>query len=1147
MEMNQKKMWSFIGIFMITLIVTLPFYSADALAVSLQITKNSGSAGMEGFIDAKGDTWSVEALISGTDNATSVEAKDVKIKINDNQKEFGSCSDDALGKICKYTSPLSDGVKEVEYKFQVFYSYTNAYGITNMAADESVIKSDGSAPKVTNLEASQDPQGKVHLNFDVSDRYEGKPFVGIKSIEIIDADTNTVLEKKDDFVLGVAEFNYASDGGTQGILDVPLSGEGFKHLQVKAEDWFGHKTVNPPSVNIYADFVAPVIVKESLNFSSLGKFKGPVDVNTPLTLDVHETNSPMVTATASGTNLDDSQAECSVDPLEEGLYHCIWDLVEINGDAPDPLSVQITARDLYGNTVQETLTQSFVLDNAPPEVIYFGAERRYEGQEYISAGPQRIYLRVRDQGVGMDISGVRADLQGIGGVTSAVPDNCTDTPESFNCYWDIDAEVTTTGTAHGTAHLVLSRLQDRVGNVGSGAGVDLKMDDNAPKVQKIEFYGVSEGLEHDYFQSNDQIKIKAYLEETSGVRILVNLNDLVMDAADKYSEDEKTVGYGEGWVAFDESNCVRGKEGRWECEIETDSIRSGPEQNIPLIIAITDTAGNAVEEWIEAKNVELGSGEVSYRFDLLGKSEEANPDYWEVVSGYPKKGLDFVDLDTTPNTYTRMPVQIQFRSPNSQAGVLSAELIPNSCEAKGTAPEISRALTYGGNYPQGDRNPSLTLMLEFSPFDGRNIFATSSNPTFSESTAEYTCKVKIYSLVGSNALAAGEVQEVIVKVPFAFSKMGALDENLADKIDAAWNTDFMKFANALHYVNQAIIWVKFILNAVMIINSVVTLFTEIQDLWTISALSVENSGLNAAFGAGEAIGAALRGQCSVMQASEGFLHEILPYIQIPLQILSCTPYSKEYASLGWYADYQQSVLNIYNTYTGRGAFVGGKGNDISSFGNNPDVPGLGVPATSLYDNLYLSIIGLCVPGVIYNLEKVREIHCRKIVCYGREVPQGIATIESCNDLFDLQMCEYVYGPMMDLVPFLGALSQIGQMIKSMFTSPVGLINAVEILGCGVTCFVKSPGLVKACNWVRQLTKLLDIIESVIGVIKQPPSVTGSPYCDMAKSIDKSKLTGGSEYGQLSAPEQLPTASTTSTETSNPYAYTEATTTTEASS
>ncbi len=1130
-NLNQQRLWSFIGIFLISLVVSLPFYSADALAVSLKITKNSGEKNIEGFLDAKGDTWSVEALISGTDNATSVDPKNVKININDNEREFGSCSDDALGKICKYTSPLSEGVQEVQYKFQVYYSYLNQYGINATAADEDVIKSDGSAPKVTNAVASQDQEGKVHLNFEITDKFEGKPFVGIKSIDIINADSGTILQKIDNLPQGTESFNYINDGNTGGIITASFSGEGFTRIKVSAEDWLGHKTLNPAMASFASDFIAPIIIKESLNFTQLGKFKGPIDIDTNLLLDVRETALDAIIASAEGTSLDKSEAECTEDsnPDNVGLWHCEWSKVQIKGDAPNPLSLNLVAKDEYGNIAQETLTKTFVEDDSPPEAV-FGTSRVYESKYYITdfnkAGkvPQRIYLKVKEQGAGMDENGIRADLKAVDGDIFDVPDNCTLAAETFDCYWEVSPKF----DSSGVAHIGLSKFMDKVGNIGKSAGADLVVDISPPTIKKLEFYGISESGEHDYFQSNDQIEIKAQINEGAGVRILVNLNGLVMDAATNYPENEYTLGLGDGWVALDtENGCQRstkGEEGNktvWKCTVGTDAIKSGPEHNVPLQIMITDTAGNNVEEWPEAKNVVLASGKGKYKFELLGKSDEASPDYWQVAKGYPRyKMLDFVDLDTTKFAYTRMPAEVKFSSPNAQALVLSTELIPDSCKAEGVAPQISRALAYGGNYPKGEPSPGLTLVLEFAPFDGRTLFSTSSHPTFESAEAAYTCKVKIYSQVGKNALSAGETQEVKVKVKFAFSILGAVDENLAHLINDVKGEDFMKFANALHYIDIALKWIKYILEAVMLIVSIVEIYDLVSVLLGETALMVQKTPAKpwAAF---------LEGQCGFMEGTvKTQVMQYLKWVQIPLQILSCNPDPSGWGSLTWYGRYQKSVLEIYNEATGRTL--------------------LGLPAGSLYDNIYLSIMGLCVPGVVYNMNKLREIYCRKIVCYGTEVPSGLATIDSCNDLYDLMKCEYWSGPAMEFIPFLGALSQIGKTIKNMFTSPVGLINLGEIATCSALCFTQDEGkiLLQSCNWIRSFTKLLDLVESVVVMVKQPPTVTGSPYCDMADDISVSKLTGGKNYGaelpaETAAPPERASAS-------NPYGYTEAPATTPAS-
>src|SRR3989338_11645513 len=100
---NAPSIWRMAGLFMILLVLTMPVYSASALAASVQITKNQGEAGIEQHIDAQGDVWTVEALISGAGTSnTSVKPEDVKIKIGDNQATFTSCSPSTLGVLCKY-------------------------------------------------------------------------------------------------------------------------------------------------------------------------------------------------------------------------------------------------------------------------------------------------------------------------------------------------------------------------------------------------------------------------------------------------------------------------------------------------------------------------------------------------------------------------------------------------------------------------------------------------------------------------------------------------------------------------------------------------------------------------------------------------------------------------------------------------------------------------------------------------------------------------------------------------------------------------------------------------------------------------------------------------------------------------------------
>ena len=79
------------------------------------------------------------------------------------------------------------------------------------------------------------------------------------------------------------------------------------------------------------------------------------------------------------------------------------------------------------------------------------------------------------------------------------------------------------------------------------------------------------------------------VSESGGLRVLVNVNDLVLDAETKYPENEFIDE--DGWQIFTEENCVR-EEGRWECILETDAIKSGPDPSVDVEMRVQDTAGN---------------------------------------------------------------------------------------------------------------------------------------------------------------------------------------------------------------------------------------------------------------------------------------------------------------------------------------------------------------------------------------------------------------------------------------------------------------------------------------------------------------------------------------------------------------------------
>src|SRR3989338_91877 len=642
--MNQKKQkqaWSAAGLFIIMLVLSMPFYSAQAMAASVQITKNAGEQNIPRYLDAQGDAWTVEATITGS-GVETINPSDVKLKIGNNEASFTSCSTGTLGIVCEYISPLSDGIQEAEYAFQVIYRFLNQVGAPDSVSNGEVIRADGSAPTVLITHLQENREGKVEIDFTVNDKVRpNAPAIGIKTIEIVDADSGNVLQTISIAETGKEQYNYRSDGGFAGILQAPLAGEGLKRIKVRAVDWLGHESAAPVR-GFRADFVAPVI-KDNLNFTDFGRFVGDFVTTTDITVDVQESSILTLTGTSTLANINGREAECEEDLEHIGLWHCTWQNVEVN-PLQDSISVDIIAKDELGNTAQKTVTRTFTRDPVAPTVSFFGTERVFDGKSYVRTGRQRLILKVSDQGAGITANGIRANLLALGGSNSAAPTQCASTDAGLDCYWDTSATLTS-----GVARVGLSKFEDNVGNLGLSTEAELVVDNSGPKVEKVELYGGDK----DYVQSNDQLKLRVKAIESSGMVILVNVNNIVMVAETKFPETfyTRTLIPTTGWQTFTQDSCEKTEGGYWDCELLTDPVRSGPENNVELVVHMQDTSGNEAVEWPqEAKNAQIRSSRnnpATLKFDLLGLSTEENPDYWELNARQTRTLIPFVDLDTT--------------------------------------------------------------------------------------------------------------------------------------------------------------------------------------------------------------------------------------------------------------------------------------------------------------------------------------------------------------------------------------------------------------------------------------------------------------------------------------------------------------------
>ncbi len=1085
----NKKIQSSVGLFLIFLIISMPIYSANAMAATVEVTKNTGVKNINGFLDSDGDTWTVEALVK--DAPSEVAASSLSIRASGRPQPFTSCSSSSLGTTCSYSADFSSGIDEGSYPFTVAYSYTDANNQPQTVSSTSqTIKAEGSGPQISGFNIRQGAQGKITAQFTVTDQVPSKPSTGLEKIEVVDRDTNTILltinENTPGFTVGQLDYSYNSE------IPLSLTGEGIKRVRVLATDRLGH-IGESITRNLAYDFSPPGI-ESVVEFDKNDRFIGTQEI-VDLTMSVYvtEKNEPSVSATSQDPDFEipTSQATCS--PAQEGQYRwkCSWSGVDFKPKAS--VSFTVTAIDKFNNKLEATLSKSnFAVDSESPTIEFFGLQRSFNDQFYVSSSEEnKIILKILERGSGIDQSNVELNL---GAFSTVGAKQCNTTSTGLECFWSV------TNPRSEQVDVSVSKLVDNVGNEGSKPTITLMQDGTRPVVNSIAVSASSSGRDRNYFQSRDHVKLVLNVTEESGLLFLFNVNDLVNDAQTRYPQkDEKPA----GWMSFDENDCTKSAN-NWICTLITDEIKSGPDSRAEFELLVSDTAGNRVSSWPapqKVKNVVGSNGK--YSFELSGLSEEPNPDFWQ-VRGKAQPLLTFVDLDATELGASRIPVKVTLTS--SQAHVLRMEVTPGSCSPKDgeSAPEISDVFIVSGASTSSTSLVNPTLMIELAPFNGREFFDVTNKGLFKGVEVEYTCNVNIFSSVGATAHGAPEIQPVSVKVLFAFSDLGALDENLGKRVEELRSDAFFKIAGVLSTLNDIIKWLKYVANILSIITSV----AQIVSLVTGANLSVaeitEESGFFAY------VGAILRAGCLTIDNGTNALWKIVEYIQIPVQILACNPTvlgdPKTGGGLSWYGKWQKFVLTFYNTISGRGP--------------------LGLPAKSLYDNLYISVAGICVPGILFNVQKAREISCRRIVCYGEEVPKGVATIAACEQLYDLQMCEYFFGPVVDLIPLLGVFEYLGELIQSLLSSPAGLIvTGLEMASCLPLCFAKDAGVAHtACRLTKGISIGIGVIETVLSAVSNPPSVTGSPYCAQAEKIDVSKLTGGvKEEEDQKQDEDLPSA------------------------
>ncbi|MBI4145887.1 hypothetical protein HY489_00960 [Candidatus Woesearchaeota archaeon] len=168
-------------------------------------------------------------------------------------------------------------------------------------------------------------------------------------------------------------------------------------------------------------------------------------------------------------------------------------------------------------------------------------------------------------------------------------------------------------------------------------------------------------------------------------------------------------------------------------------------------------------------------------------------------------------------------------------------------------------------------------------------------------------------------------------------------------------------------------------------------------------------------------------------------------------------------------------------------------------------------APNVKDSLILSTLCLCLPGIVSNVEKLRQVNCYKAVCLNDEVKERGYPASFCLEMYQYNLCQYVVGQFFATLPFAAFANKVMNMITEIAANPVAAVTIVLSLACMPMCAIPGTNVAFGiCAGFRVGSMVAEAIASIVGMARSKNFFKSSPgnYCkrmeEIKKEFDKKK-------------------------------------------
>ena len=481
---------------------------------------------------------------------------------------------------------------------------------------------------------------------------------------------------------------------------------------------------------------------------------------------------------------------------------------------------------------------------------------------------------------------------------------------------------------------------------------------------------------------------------------------------------------------------------KWQCSWVTTSIDiSGFIENYAFF-KFEDVAGNVLE-YKEAVTV-------------YGLVNDTNVNYWtQEVSCSPK----LVDRQTTSLINQKVFCHVKLQP--LQENIMPLSISLGECSNDTTA--IQEAEVFNNDI--GGRDPYIKFILKKSDFDVNEV--------------NLNCPLYITTKIGNVITASPEEEEVAVKLEFYNMPLGELSAGVKNKIKEAVddaNNGVLKLVTVL---KKGAFYAEKICRIIGIINNLVAVLKGIGAAF--SGMEEAAKAYPPSYGPMRGMRMAHDMYTEVMR--DGGL-EIFKYFDKFCKFVNC-----------------QQVFSEDDKWTGWMESWRGGGNKLLGFmGHNQIAKWTIKKNPNEYmnprDSMAVALLTGCIPGIIYNLDKWRQIQCMYAHCLQEGVKQQGLPIIACEDQKSYAECKYITGEIFKVFPVTALFDYYMSLVKNLLSDPLGVIE----LALGFFCKPKIPG----GTWdyhICTIGKIMAIIGEIAGditsIIKDGFKIRDD-YCDKLK-------------------------------------------------